>query len=634
MNSRPRLPTVAETPVARRVLVLAPHPDDEVLGCGGLVAQLADRGASVEVLFLTDGGGGEEEVGDRGAYGARRRAEIEAAAAILGLHAWHQEALPDGALARHRPQAAAAIVRELLSQRPDLVLVPSPRELSADHRAAFAALHDALSPVRAGDALADLLPTLNVLAYEINGPGDPDLLVDISAELPRLERAMACHASQEERHPYWRAALGLRRFRTLTLGHGVAAAEGYRRLRADDFRLRSLAGLAAHLGATIDPFELREGPPISVVVRTRDRPELLAEALASLAASTYRRLEVVLVNDGGVAPVIAADFPFPLVRVDLPASAGRAAAANAGIAAASETFIGFLDDDDLVEPEHFALLVDEAMTSGAPVVYSDAAVGIYAVDGAARKELERRLPYSRDFDPELLLLDNYIPFNTLLIAAARLAEVGPLDAELPFFEDWDLLIRLAERTPFRHLPKVTCEYRHFRGGGQIFGEQPRQRADFLAVKAKVLARHAFRLTPQRLAAVVDRLRAEAVQQSEAARGARLDAQAAEERYHRKNGELAAVAEHRGRLLAELEILTAAEGRTRRLAEERAVALARAEEARAQAVAESEALRAALAAESEQLRRTYAEIERLNGQIRAMEASVAWRLHRLWHREGK
>jgi LmbE family N-acetylglucosaminyl deacetylase len=51
---------------ARRVLVLAPHFDDEVLGCGGTLVQLARRGAAVRVLFLSDGGAlSAAEAGDR-----------------------------------------------------------------------------------------------------------------------------------------------------------------------------------------------------------------------------------------------------------------------------------------------------------------------------------------------------------------------------------------------------------------------------------------------------------------------------------------------------------------------------------------------------------------------------------------
>jgi hypothetical protein len=79
-------------------------------------------------------------------------------------------------------------------------------------------------------------------------------------------------------------------------------------------------------------------------------------------------------------------------------------------------------------------------------------------------EAERRLPYSRDFDPDVLRLDNYIPFNTLLAERALFEELA-FDPDLPIFEDWDFLIRLARRTPFHHVRRVTCEYRHFRGGG-------------------------------------------------------------------------------------------------------------------------------------------------------------------------
>ena len=92
------------------------------------------------------------------------------------------------------------------------------------------------------------------------------------------------------------AALGLRRFRTLSLGPEVTLAEGYRRLAVADFTTRSSAQLVRHLGGEPALLEVREGPRVAVVVRTRDRPELLAEALGSLAEGQYRRVTVVLVN--------------------------------------------------------------------------------------------------------------------------------------------------------------------------------------------------------------------------------------------------------------------------------------------------------------------------------------------------
>jgi LmbE family N-acetylglucosaminyl deacetylase len=620
---------------AASALVLAPHFDDEVLGCGGLLAQLAASGAAVRVLFLTDGGGGAEEIADREAYRTRRREEAGRAVAALGASGLDVLEISDGALDRHLDEAVEGIRRALLTQRPELLLVPSPLEITADHRAAFAAVHRLLAPLRdPAPPQEEPLRGLRILLYEVNHLLHPDLLVDVTAERERIEAAMAFYASQEERHPYLSAGLGLRRWRTLSLDPGVELAEGYRRLRVEDFTTRSPAQLVRHLGGLPEIGEVREGPLVSVIVRTRDRPELLAEALASLADGAYRRAEVVLVNDGGVPPSVPLDYPLPVVRVDLAASRGRAGAAQAGVAAARGDFVAFLDDDDLAAPEHLATLAGLVQAAGVRVAYTDAAVAVYELDAAGAGWVcrERRLPYSRDFDPDVLAVDNYIPFNTLLIERALFAQAGPFDPELPFFEDWDFLIRLSGVTPFHHLARVTCEYRHFRGGAHhIFGERPRERGDFLEVKARVLAKHADRLRPDVLARAVDTLRAEIVQERESEAAARretaslrdaLAAQRAEleslgiahqalarerfsweERFHAANGELAGFRDASARTTAELQ----------RLYEE------------------ERKLRAALDDQNAHLGRTYAEIERLNRLIREMEATRAWRLHQWWQR---
>ncbi len=341
----------------------------------------------MRVLFLTDGGGGVEEVEDREAYRQRRGEEAGQAVAALGAGGRDYLGLPDGALDRHLKEAADGIGAALREHRPDLLLVPSPLELTRDHRAAFAAVHRLLAPFRDGDAgpLEEVFHRLRIFLYEVNHPGYPDLLVDVTAEEPLLGTAMAFYASQEERHPYFNAALGLRRFRTLTLGTEVKLAEGYRRLRVEDFTTRSPAQLIRHLGGIpeiAEMAEITEGPKVSVIVRTRDRPALLAEALASLAEGEYRRAEVVLVNDGGAPPAVPEGFPLPVVRVDLAENRGRAGAAQAGIAAASGDFVSFLDDDDLAAPEHLATLAELARAPGVRVAYTDAAVAVYELDAS------------------------------------------------------------------------------------------------------------------------------------------------------------------------------------------------------------------------------------------------------------
>ena len=601
---------------AEKALVLAPHFDDEVLGCGGLVLDLVAAGAEVAVLFLSDGGG-DLEGDERLAYVERRRAEAQEAGSVLGVQEIRELGLRDGTLEQDPGRLSGELRRVLVELESDLILVPAPTERSADHRAAFDALHRLL-----GDRTEDALElTPRVLLYEVNHPLYPDVLVAVESQLERLEEAMACYASQLERHDYWQAGLGRRRFRAHTLPAGTGAVEAYRALEVADFKTLGPAALWRRLGASPELEPITEGPLISVIVRTKDRPQLLAEALSSLEASQYRRLEVLLVNDGGETPDVPADFPLPLQRIDLQPGRGRAGAANAGLAAASGDYVAFLDDDDRVEPEHYGTLVSLVGAAGVRVAYTDAAVVVLELDGEQGwRESERRLTYSRDFDADWLLFDNYIPFHTLLIERALAGEVGELDADLPFFEDWDWLIRLAQKTSFHHLPRVTCEYRQFRGGGHhILGDQGRERVDFLDMKARVIERHQELVDPARVARIVDRLRAEAVVAQEDVAGHRRELAQEAARYHRLNGTLRASEDRR----RQLEALGEREAVEREKLEVRLDDRSRQVAALERQVAE---LHDDQKKRSDELQAAYAEIGRLGELIKAMESTRAWRLH--------
>src|SRR5258706_2559089 len=94
------------------VLVIAPHPDDEVIGCGGALCRHADRGDRVSVVFLTSGELGLKRLPREEAWAIRER-EATAAAAELGIAAldfWHG---PDWVLAEHIEETAARL-REAL----------------------------------------------------------------------------------------------------------------------------------------------------------------------------------------------------------------------------------------------------------------------------------------------------------------------------------------------------------------------------------------------------------------------------------------------------------------------------------------------------------------------------------------
>ena len=115
-------------------------------------------------------------------------------------------------------------------------------------------------------------------------------------------------------------------------------------------------------------------PLVSIIIRTKDRPQLVKRALSSVAAQRYRDLEVIIVNDGGCdldideMKGILGDIPIQYVR--LADNRGRAHAANTGITHANGHYIGFLDDDDLFYPKHIETLLHMCEHTGVKIAYS------------------------------------------------------------------------------------------------------------------------------------------------------------------------------------------------------------------------------------------------------------------------
>ncbi len=194
---------------AQRVVLLAPHPDDEVLGCAGALAGFVAHQVPVQVLILTD---------ESDASRARqRREESRAAARCLDYGEPLFWGLPDGALLQEA-DLSTRISQWLERQQPDLVLTPSPWEMHPDHRALAQATIAAL--------LLCSFP-VQVAFYEIGIPLLPNVLLDITAYQPLKHQAMACFPSQLARQPYDQHMLALNRYRTYTLPVSVHWAEAY-----------------------------------------------------------------------------------------------------------------------------------------------------------------------------------------------------------------------------------------------------------------------------------------------------------------------------------------------------------------------------------------------------------------------
>ncbi len=213
--------------MAETVLVIAPHPDDEAIGCGGAIGLHRRRGDMVRVAFLTSGEQGIPGV-PPAEVRAVREAEALQAGSVLGVSGIDFLRLPDLGLHRCCPEGAGEL-RALLDQyHPSLIYLPHPEEAHPDHEAT-------LPMVRAARARLTGWPELPELrAYEVWSPMTrPGWVEDITAVMRQKLQAIRCYRSQLALFRYDRAVRGLNQYRGI-LGAGGRYAEAFTYLEPTD----------------------------------------------------------------------------------------------------------------------------------------------------------------------------------------------------------------------------------------------------------------------------------------------------------------------------------------------------------------------------------------------------------------
>lgn len=188
-------------------LVIAPHPDDESLGCGGTIALLRERGFVVHVLFVSDGTLSHP---NSPTYPADRLRQLRESEALAALHILNvppqnatfmrqkdrQVATPDSPTFAD----AVAFVRELLvTINPTTVLVPWRRDPHPDHRASWQQLDAALQQLPTRPRVLEYLIWLWELGNEADMPICDEMTVwrvPIGSVMVQRNRAIAAHQSQ------------------------------------------------------------------------------------------------------------------------------------------------------------------------------------------------------------------------------------------------------------------------------------------------------------------------------------------------------------------------------------------------------------------------------------------------------
>ncbi len=223
-----------------RMLIVAPHPDDEAIACGGLIAFAEDRHWDVHVLVMSVGECRQLVTGRTETD--QRLTELEAAAREGGYRAevkfvgpqfMRMDSLP-------RKEVCDAIEDAVEALRPDVVVIPPASSYDQDHRAVAEAALTALRPRPANlrHFVGTVLEADEPYWWRVDGNRPaPAFFLPLTAEqFERKAKLVRCHASQDRPDPFGRSTENLRRYAEIygvEIGGGLA--EAYRVIRMVGF---------------------------------------------------------------------------------------------------------------------------------------------------------------------------------------------------------------------------------------------------------------------------------------------------------------------------------------------------------------------------------------------------------------
>lgn len=226
--------------IPEKILVVAAHPDDEVLGCGGTIARHADAGDQVQVLLVAEGATSRQPQRDRdqASYELSDLAQAaQQAGSILGAQGVELLDLPDNRLdSLDRLDLIKQIEERIARHQPQVVYVHHAGDVNIDHRRLHEAVVTTCRPTP-GQPVRRLLSYEVASSTEWQPPGSapafqPNWFVDITAQWERKRQALEAYAAEMRPWPHARSIEALEhlaRWRGAQVG--VEAAEAFCLLR-------------------------------------------------------------------------------------------------------------------------------------------------------------------------------------------------------------------------------------------------------------------------------------------------------------------------------------------------------------------------------------------------------------------
>ena len=201
-----------------RILVLAPHPDDDLIGCGGSLIKHEKAGAIISIAYITSGEAGSKSLG------TIRESEAIKACAQLGINANHLHFLheSDGGIVVG-PKIVSEVVEIIRKGKPDIIYLPHKYDNHPDHLATHQIGVKAIEQagMSSWNSVDQPWSAGTVLAYEVWTPlRSPQYLEDTTSVIEQLTQALSFHVSQLEIIAYDDMVRSLGRYRGLLLGNG------------------------------------------------------------------------------------------------------------------------------------------------------------------------------------------------------------------------------------------------------------------------------------------------------------------------------------------------------------------------------------------------------------------------------
>lgn len=223
-----------------KILVVAAHPDDETLGCGGSIARLAKEGAEVHILLLGEGMSSRYPRRSEADWKRLRRLKEDArfASRLLGARSVRFEDLPDNRFDELPLLEIVKRVEKTLEElHPEILFTHHPGDLNVDHRLTFQAVLTATRPVNgclAKEIYAFEVPSSTEWAFQQLEPVfKPNVFIDVSSSIETKIRAMKRYRSESRAFPHPRSPAALRAIsRRWGSVVGIHDAEAFELVRA------------------------------------------------------------------------------------------------------------------------------------------------------------------------------------------------------------------------------------------------------------------------------------------------------------------------------------------------------------------------------------------------------------------